>query len=91
MTRDESSDMSALAFIPLSTWHPDFVAAIRAHYTHWQHRYGWAPVHWESMVGPTFVASKVPGACFRRAGKRVWMDSEPKLVLYRGPLARVAA
>lgn len=183
--------MSALAFIPLSTWHPDFVAAIRAHYTgsrgappgkkqawqvlengqpiawlglgepsyklaprrrlgltdarplehtvscfifrreggtargsdilkawhpiastHWQHRYGWAPVHWESMVGPTFVASKVPGACFRRAGyrslgmttgrsarrppghthgKRVWMDSEPKLVLYRGPLARVAA
>jgi hypothetical protein len=182
--------MSRLVFLKQSTWHPDFVAAIRAHYTgsrgappgkkqaweiiedhqsvgwiglgepsfklaprrrlgledarplphtvscfifrrtggtsrgsdilrawhpvaaaDWHERYGWEPVHWETMVGPEYVQSSVPGACFRRAGyrslglttgrsarrppghthgKRVWMNSTPKLVLYRGPLARVS-
>lgn len=75
----------------------------------WRERYGWAPIHWETMVLPSAVASEVPGACFRRAGyrslgyttgrgarrppgathgARVWGDTEPKLVLYRGPLHR---
>jgi hypothetical protein len=86
----------------LKAWH--VVAAEQ-----WKARYGWAPVHWETLVLPSAVKSGVPGACFRRAGyrslglttgrsarrppghthsARVWSDSEPKLVLYRGPLER---
>lgn len=77
----------------------------------WRERYGWEPIHWETLVDPERVASEIPGACFRRAGyrklgwttgrsarrpaghsrgPRVWTDSSPKLVLYRGPLARLA-
>ena len=77
---------------------------------HWEARYGWRPVHFETMVDPECVASKVPGACYRRAGyrslglttgrgasrpaghthgARVWGETSPKLVLYRGPLHRV--
>lgn len=77
---------------------------------HWHMRYGWFPVHWETLVLPSKVKSRVPGACFRRAGyrslgmttgrsarrppghtrgARVWMNAPPKLVLYRGPLARL--
>jgi hypothetical protein len=75
----------------------------------WAQRYGWRPLHWETMVDPLAVQSGNPGACFKRAGyrslglttgrsarrpaghshgARVWCDSTPKLVLYRGPLAR---
>lgn len=36
----------------------------------WAQRYGWAPVHWETMVDPEAIESAVPGACFRRAGYR---------------------
>jgi hypothetical protein len=87
----------------LGAWHP--VAA-----ADWEVRYGWAPEHWETMVGAEHVASVVPGACFRRAGyralglttgrsarrppgsthgPRVWSDGPARLVLYRGPLARL--
>lgn len=87
----------------LKVWHE--VAAYD-----WWRRYGWSPVHWETMVDATKVQSEVPGACFRRAGyrslglttgrsarrpaghargPRVWCDATPKLVFYRGPLARV--
>lgn len=45
----------------LRLWHP--VAAAE-----WLRRYGWSPVHWESMVGQGDAAN--PGACFRRAGYR---------------------
>jgi hypothetical protein len=41
--------------------------------TDWRSRYGWAPVHWETLVDPEEVkstGSTVPGACFRRAGYR---------------------
>lgn len=74
----------------------------------WADRYGWTPIHWETMVGQGDERNL--GACFRRAGwrslgwttgrsarrqsgnshsKRTWHDAPPKLVLYRGPLARV--
>lgn len=87
----------------LDAWHD--VAAVE-----WAARYGWSPVHWETMVDPSAVRSTVAGACFRRAGyrslglttgwgarrpeghsrgPRVWALGTPKLVLYRGPLARV--
>lgn len=182
-----------IAFLPVSTWHPVYIAAIRAHYTRsagpppgkkmaweilddgahrgwigvgepafklaprralglldarplphtvcctiyrldaagptkastilrawrsvldaaWSTRYGWAPEHVETLVDPAAVTSSVPGACFRRAGyralgmttgrtarrpagstrfngPRVWGDGTPKLVLYLGPLPRVA-
>lgn len=142
--------MSALSFVPCSTWRPEFRAAILAHYTRskgappgkkqaweilesgkhrgwiglgepafklrarmrvgllderplphtvacfiyrldapgevkaslilrewhdvavdeWERRYGWKPVHWETLVEPGAVESEVPGACFRRAGYR---------------------
>lgn len=86
----------------LRMWHS--VAAVE-----WAQRYGWQPIHWETMVDPAAVKSKNPGACFKRAGyralglttgrsarrpaghahgARVWCDSSPKLVLYKGPLAR---
>ena len=89
----------------LREWHP--IAS-----TEWAARYGFDPVHWETMVDPSAVASSNPGACFKRAGyrslglttgrsarrppghsrgPRVWGDAAPKLVLYRGPLARVGA
>jgi hypothetical protein len=94
----------------LRAWHP--VAA-----QHWEGRYGWAPVHWETMVGNATEGGRTHhggalGACFRRSGyrslgwttgrsarrpagnthgPRVWTDAEPKLVLYRGPLARLPA
>jgi hypothetical protein len=78
----------------------------------WAARYGWSPVHWETMVDPACVRSSVPGACYRRAGyralglttgwgarrppgsthgPRVWGPTSRKLVLYRGPLARLPA
>lgn len=34
----------------------------------WYHRYGWTPVHWETMVGQG--DERNPGACFKRAGFR---------------------
>lgn len=76
----------------------------------WLARYGWRPVHWESLVQPDAVASSVAGACYRRAGyrslgrttgrtarrpagathaARIWTDGAAKVLLYRGPLARV--
>ena len=36
----------------------------------WETAFGWAPVHWLTLVDPASVASVVPGACFRRAGYR---------------------
>jgi len=89
----------------LKAWHP--IAA-----ADWFDAYGEVPVHWESLVLPSAVASEVPGASFRRAGyrslgwttgrsarrpeghglgPRVRGPSVPKLVLYRGPLARLPA
>ncbi len=74
----------------------------------WSRRYGWEPVHWETMVSQG--DAKNLGACFKRAGyrslgwttgrgarrpaghsrgPRVWGDTEKRLVLYRGPLARL--
>ena len=88
----------------LSMWHGVASEA-------WSERYGWEPVHWESLVQASAVESDVPGACFRSAGyrslglttgrgarrpagsthsARVWGNTEPKLVFYRGPLHRVA-
>jgi hypothetical protein len=82
----------------------------------WQRRYGWMPLHIETLVDPGEVGlgrvDHVAGYAYRRAGfrslgmttgrsarrppgathaARVWMDSTPKLVLYRGPLARLPA
>lgn len=103
----EETEDAARASDILKAWHE--VAA-----KDWAMRYGWAPVHWESMVDPEEVkstGSTVAGACYRRAGyrslgmttgrgarrppgathaARVWGDATKKLVLYRGPLARVA-
>ncbi len=93
----------------LRTWHP--LAA-----SYWAHRYGWAPVHWETMVGNATEGGRehhggALGACFRRSGyrslgwttgwgarrpggstrgPRAWELGNPKLVLYRGPLPRLA-
>lgn len=88
----------------LRAWH-------RAATKTWLMLYGWEPVHWETLVDATKVASSIPGACFRRAGyrslgyttgrgarrpagsthgPRVWGSTTPKLVLYRGPLARLS-
>jgi hypothetical protein len=36
----------------------------------WELRYGWRPVHVETMVDPAAVASAVPGYSYRRAGFR---------------------
>lgn len=36
----------------------------------WEKRYGFAPVHWETLVDPAHVKSDNAGACFRRAGYR---------------------
>lgn len=76
----------------------------------WKERYGWAPVHWETMIDPTETVSQVIGASYRRAGyrhvgtttgrsarrpegsthgPRIWVDSTPKELFYRGPLARL--
>lgn len=51
------------ASLILREWHQIALAA-------WRVRYGWEPVHWETLVEPGAVASSVPGACFRRAGYR---------------------
>lgn len=88
----------------LKAWHQVATAA-------WVLRYGWEPIHWETMVDAAAVSSEVPGACFRRAGyrslgettgrgakrpsghshsTRVWGETSPKLVLYRGPLSRLS-
>jgi len=74
----------------------------------WSQRYGWSPVHWETLVLPSAVPGSVPGYCFRRAGyreigattgrgacrpehgRRVWGPTQPKVVLYRGPLPRLS-
>lgn len=74
----------------------------------WRDRYGWLPIHWETMIGQGDVRNL--GACFKKAGfrslgmttgrsarrpaghtqgPRIWMDSTPKLVLYKGPLHRL--
>lgn len=76
----------------------------------WEQQYGWRPLHIETLVDPSEVSSEVPGYCYRRSGfrslgmttgrsarrpaghsrgARVWSDSTPKLVLYRGPLPRI--
>lgn len=50
----------------LKRWH---VVASQA----WFFRYGWEPVHWETLVDPAEVrstGSTNPGACFRKAGYR---------------------
>lgn len=52
---------SIAASMVLREWHP--VAAAQ-----WRARYGWVPVHWETMVGQGDADN--PGACFRRAGYR---------------------
>lgn len=95
----------------LKVWHDVAVDA-------WEARYGWRPVHWETMVQPDAVESENPGACFKAAGYRslgmttgmtakrplgrshapgggygkrvISHGAPPKLVLYKGPLARVA-
>lgn len=88
----------------LKAWH---IVASRE----WLTRYRLAPVHWETLVDPAQVESENAGACFRRAGyrrlgwtsgrgarrpagsshgARVWGPTAPRLVFYRGPLARVA-
>lgn len=87
----------------IRAWHP--IASET-----WRSRYGWSPEHWETLVDPGRISSRVPGACFRRAGyrslgmttgwsarrpagsthgPRIWQETSPKLVLYRGPLARL--
>jgi len=102
---EEAEDADRASDI-LKAWH--VVAA-----ADWAAEYGWAPVHWESMVDPEEVkstGSTNPGACYRRAGyrslgmttgrgairppgashgARIWVDKSVKLVLYRGPLARL--
>jgi len=93
----------ALASSILRAWHP---VAERA----WMERYGQTIEHWETLCQPGATRSAVVGACYRKAGyrslglttgrsarrpagsthgARVWIDAEPKLVLYRGPLQRV--
>lgn len=82
----------------------------------WEARYGWMPLHLETLVDPGEVGGEredhVPGYAYRRAGfrslglttgrsarrppgathgARIWSDSTPKIVLYRGPLARLPA
>lgn len=49
----------------LAAWHP--IAAVQ-----WARRYGWTPVHWETMVGTEGreLHQGALGACFRRAGYR---------------------
>jgi len=47
----------------LRAWH---VVAARE----WNTRYGFVPLHWETMVDSAQVESEVAGACFRRAGHR---------------------
>jgi hypothetical protein len=77
----------------------------------WEARYGWAPEHIETMVDAAEVKTSIPGYAYRRAGfrclgettgrtarrpagnahgPRVWSDGTPKVVLYHGPLHRVA-
>lgn len=36
----------------------------------WEARYGWRPIHWETMVDHAETKSAVVGACYRRAGYR---------------------
>ena len=86
----------------------------------WAKRYGWRPVHIETLIGQDGEGGRLHhggalGACFRRCGfrslgwttgltvrrppghthdddgdSRVWSKGNtPKLVLYRGPLARL--
>jgi hypothetical protein len=64
--RLDSEEGEALASAILKEWHA--VASVD-----WNARYGWSPVHWESLVDPEEVrstGSTVAGACFRRAGYR---------------------
>lgn len=91
----------------LEAWHGVALAA-------WLSRWPLEPVieHWETLCEPGATGSPVVGACFREAGyrslglttgrtarrppgathgARVWSDGKPKLVLYRGPLARLPA
>jgi hypothetical protein len=96
-------DRKTAAHAILRAWH-----ALAS--TAWAARYGWTPIHWETLVGQGDPAN--PGACFKRAGyrrlglttgrsarrpagnthgPRVWGCASKKIVLYRGPLARLAA
>lgn len=36
----------------------------------WERRYGWRPLHIETLVDPSEVSSEVPGYCYRRSGFR---------------------
>lgn len=47
----------------LKRWHDVAVAD-------WEQRYGWKPVHWETLVDPAEVNSQIAGGSFRRAGYR---------------------
>lgn len=47
----------------LKAWHTVAAEA-------WLQRYGWMPIHWETMVQPDAVESENPGACFKAAGYR---------------------
>ena len=62
------SDVDTLASEILKQWH-EIAAA------HWADRYGWVPVHWESLCQRGATRSEVVGACFRRAGYRSLGDT----------------
>lgn len=100
--RVETEDLARGSAV-LKAWH---VVASRE----WNTRYGFVPLHWETLVDPAKVKSKVAGACFRRAGyrslgmttgrgarrpagsthsARVWGETAPRMVFYRGPLHRL--
>jgi hypothetical protein len=95
--RLECPDRKTKASAILREWHR--VAA-----EDWQREYGWTPEHWETMTGEGRQGlcfrragyrpiGMTTGRSARRPagnthGPRVWVDAEPKLVLYRGPLAR---
>ena len=60
---DAKWDGAERASMVLRAWHEFAEEA-------WLHRYGWVPIHWETLVDPEEVESVVAGACFRRAGYR---------------------
>jgi hypothetical protein len=47
----------------LRTWHE--IAS-----DDWETRYGWRPVHWETLVDPAHVPGSVPGLSYLRIGYR---------------------
>lgn len=49
----------------------ELLAELQSEAAHgWAERYGWEPVHWETLVQPNAVATEVPGYCYRRIGYR---------------------